>query len=161
MKSGLLEIRSFIIPVGIVAETLQFLREVGQRGSEGFVLWSGIVTSSNTFRFTRAVVPRQSATTTSHGLLVTVDGESLFEVNKMLHEKGETLGGQVHSHPTKAYHSSTDDHFPLATLLGAISVVIPDFAKHAPGDLEEWAWYRLKGYDEWVPAGKETIIEFE
>jgi hypothetical protein len=90
-----------------------------------------------------------------------VEGAALFEVNKTLYERGEILGAQVHSHPTEAYHSPTDDQFPLATLIGSLSVVVPNFAREAPGDLEDWAWYRLVEYHNWEPATARTTIEFE
>jgi hypothetical protein len=71
------------------------------------------------------------------------------------------LGGQIHSHPTSAYHSDTDDHFPLVTLVGALSIVIPDFALHAPDDKDDWALYRLRGYGEWAPVDENTNVIFE
>jgi proteasome lid subunit RPN8/RPN11 len=161
VKTGLLRVRTFIIPTPILQETILFLRGVGMKGREGFVLWGGKTVDPETFRFQTALIPAQRASATQNGLLVTVDGEALFEVNKTLHERGEILGAQVHSHPTDAYHSSTDDHFPLATLLGALSVVIPNFAREAPKDLDDWAWYRLTAYDRWEPPTSDTTIEIE
>ena len=69
------------------------------------------------------------------------------------------MAGQVHSHPTNAYHSSTDDSYPLATLVGALSVVIPNFARHAPADIDDWAWLRLSEQGEWEPAGERTEVQ--
>ncbi|MFL5562029.1 MAG: hypothetical protein ACJ79K_11185 [Gemmatimonadaceae bacterium] len=162
MKDGLLSVRTFIVPVSILVETIAFLRDMGGHGCEGFVLWSGTLLDSASFHFDCAIIPSQSASVTSAGLLVTVDGEALFQVNKAIHERGEILGAQVHSHPTSAYHSATDDDFPLATLLGALSVVIPNFAREAPKDLDEWAWYRLTGFRRWDPTSDDqTEIVFE
>ena len=90
-----------------------------------------------------------------------VDGAVLFEVNKGLYDSGEILGAQVHSHPTSAYHSATDDHCPMVTLLGALSIVIPNFARNAPSDIGAWAWYRLKEYSRWAPLSPETKVIFE
>lgn len=158
---GLLAIRRFIILPSVMDDTIQFLKEAGADGCEGFVLWGGTLISSEAFRFTSALIPQQNAITTEKGLLVYVEGEALFTINKVLHERQEILGGQVHTHPTSAYHSSTDDHFPMVTILGALSVVVPNFAKNAPRDMRSWAWYRLQGYGKWSPAGEETEIEFE
>jgi hypothetical protein len=159
--SGLLRVRKFFIPAAVLAETIACLQDVGKAGYEGFAVWGGIHVDSETFRFTRVIIPRQRAFVSSKGLLVIVDGEALFQVNRTLHESRELLGGQVHTHPTSAYHSSTDDHYPLVTLLGALSVVIPDFARHAPGDLEFWAWYRLAEYGSWTNAAEKTEIVLE
>jgi len=130
-------------------------------GFEGFVLWAGELTDERSFRFLSAIIPDQEAMMTKNGLLVTVSGEALFEVNKAVHERKEILGAQVHTHPTNAYHSSTDDAFPMVTLLGALSVVIPDFAVNAPKDIESWAWYRLSRKGKWDLVGDETRIEIE
>lgn len=158
---GLLNIRTFIIQLSVIDETIRFLQDVGSEGYEGFVLWAGIAETAEVFRFTTAIIPEQHAMMTDDGLLVFVEGEALFKVNKTLHEHGEILGGQAHTHPTSAYHSSTDDHYPLVTLLGALSVVVPDFAKNAPADIEAWAWYRLTEYGVWKPASKSTKVVFE
>ena len=159
MKAGLLGVRRFLIPSSIIDDTLQFLRRVGSEGFEGFVLWSGERVDNGSFLFRTSIIPTQHAMMTDNGLLVTVDGKALFEVNRAVHERNEILAAQIHSHPTDAYHSSTDDSFPLVTLVGALSIVIPDFAAHAPRDIERWAWYRLSKRAKWEEAGKTTEIE--
>jgi hypothetical protein len=161
LKDGLLGIRTFVIPFLILEPTLAFLRQVGSEGFEGFVLWSGERESLDRFRFLSCIVPEQRAMVTGGGLLVTVDGNALFEINKLVHERSETLAAQVHSHPTSAYHSSTDDAFPLVTLIGALSIVVPDFARYAPADMERWAWYRLSAQGKWEAASKNTWVEIE
>jgi proteasome lid subunit RPN8/RPN11 len=132
---------------------------VGSEGFEGFVLWSGIMIGLERFEFCSFIVPEQHARLTNNGLLVSVDGTALFEVNRLLHDRGEILAAQVHSHPTEAYHSSTDNTFPLATILGGLSVVIPDFARNAPTDIHKWAWYRLSKRGLWDRASKNTQVE--
>jgi proteasome lid subunit RPN8/RPN11 len=93
--------------------------------------------------------------------MVVVDGSALFDVNKTAFERGEIVAGQVHTHPSAAYHSELDDTYPLATLLGSLSVVIPDFARHAPRDIDAWAWYRLVGTGSWEPINEDTEIVVE
>jgi hypothetical protein len=158
---GLLNIGTFVIPPQVLHRTIHFLRDVGRSGSEGFVLWGGKIEKDTTLHFTNALVPEQQSFSTPDGLLVTVPGDALFAVNKLLHERGEILAGQVHTHPSSAYHSQTDDHYPMVTLLGALSVVIPDFARNAPADIQAWAWYRLKEYGRWSPLEKQTKVIFE
>jgi hypothetical protein len=158
---GLLDIETFIIPKAIIDDTVDFLREVGATGAEGFVLWAGKIEKADLFRFQTVMVPEQRPIATDRGLLVVVEGEALFALNKLAYERNEILGGQVHTHPTSAYHSDTDDHYPLVTLVGAMSVVLPDFAKNAPRDIAEWAWYRLMEYGHWEPFSKQTKVIFE
>lgn len=161
MKQGLSAVRTFIIPSQVILDTIAFLRRVGCEGCEGFVVWGGQFVDEATFRFTTAIVPAQHASMTEEGLLVTVGGEALFEVNRRLHEASQILAAQVHSHPTDAYHSTTDDTYPIATLVGALSIVIPDFARNAPDDLDQWAWYRLSSRGKWIPSAADLCIEIE
>jgi len=158
---GLLDIETFIISKVIVDDTVDFLRGVGTKGAEGFVLWAGRIEAPGPFRFQTVMVPEQRPIATDRGLLVVVEGEALFALNKLAYERKEILGGQVHTHPTSAYHSDTDDHYPLVTLVGALSVVLPNFAKHAPRDIAEWAWYRLMEYGHWEPLNKQTNVVLE
>lgn len=39
---------------------------------------------------------------------------------------------QVHTHPYEAFHSATDDAFPIVHTPGFLSLVIPDFGMRAP-----------------------------
>src|SRR5438093_1479940 len=103
-----------MVPQAIIEATLSFLQERGRLDCEGFVIWSGVIVAKG-FEFRSAVIPSQEAIATDEGLLVFVDGQDLFEVNKRLYQRGEIAGAQIHSHPTVAYHSDTDDHFPLVT----------------------------------------------
>lgn len=161
MTSVLQPVETFVIEAQVITDTVGFLKQVGLKGYEGFVLWLGRLDSATRCRVTRVIVPEQRAIRTTHGLLVTVDGDALFRVNKLAYANNQLLCAQVHTHPTSAYHSSTDDDFPLVTLQGALSIVIPNFAAHAPADIETWAWYRLVNYGEWMPIvdSPEMIIE--
>src|SRR5687768_8834802 len=100
MAEGLLGVRTFVIEGHVLTETIQFLQEVGAAGYEGFVLWAGTIDKADTFRFRTALIPEQQAMATGGGLLVVVDGKALFDINKQVYERGEILGGQVHTHPT-------------------------------------------------------------
>lgn len=154
----LVGVDAFVVPAGVVDETLQVLQQAGRSGSEAFVVWGGVV-EGGTVRFTSCITPVQQPAATTRGLLVSVAGKALFEINQTLYRRGELLAGQVHSHPTDAFHSDTDDHFPLATTLGALSVVIPDFARHGIGSLSRWAFYRLAGTGLWNPLNKDETVE--
>jgi hypothetical protein len=148
----------FIVPRTLVSQTLRPLQAAGRRGHEAFVLWGGRVQGSTAFRFEQAYMPRQTATRSERGLLVVVEGAELFRANRDFYRLGLTLAGQVHSHPTDAYHSATDDEYPLITLRGGVSAVVPDFARGGEGRLGEWAWYRLVGTADWAPIAAESTI---
>ena len=159
---GLKGVREFRIPGSILDSTLETLVEAGRRREEAFVLWGGVLFGGGQgLRFTTAIRPAQVATSTPRGLLVSVDGAALFSVNKAMFEAKAILAGQVHTHPTEAFHSETDDHYPLVTLLGALSLVIPDFARDGRHGMDRWAWYRLSGYGKWSALSAETKVTIE
>lgn len=160
MGSPLAAVTTFRIPQGVLTDTLAWLREAGRQGHEAFAVWGGTLSDRQTVvTFVTVMAPAQTAHITPDGLLVTVDGDALFHVNRAMYQRGEILAGQIHTHPTGAYHSSTDDHYPLVTLTGALSVVIPDFAAHAPDDIDSWAWYRLIAEGKWAPLTSADRIE--
>ncbi len=116
----------FLVPASVVADTEAALREAGRDGYERFVLWSGNLDGTD-FLVRTTHVPPQRAYSLPDGLCVRVDGPALHALNVWLFDHKEVLGVQVHSHPTDAYHSETDDTFPVVTGLGGMSLVIPDF----------------------------------
>jgi hypothetical protein len=157
---GLLDVHTFLVDADVLSFTVLRLAEVGREKLEAFVLWGGQRRGYGVLEFTSAMYPRQKAYDTEDGLLVVVDDDSLFEVNKTFHERHEILAAQVHSHPTRAFHSDTDDAKPIVTLLGGLSVVVPDFAKHAHESRDGWAWYRLSSKAKWEPLSKKIRVEF-
>jgi hypothetical protein len=156
----LAEVEEFVVPLDLIDQTLEPLQEAGRQGYEAFVLWGGRLDGPNRFEFVSAYFPEQTTSRGEDGLLVAVEGEALFRVNRAFYGEGLALAGQVHSHPTDAYHSDTDDAYPLMTLTGGLSGVVPDFGHGGRNRLDEWAWYRLIGPGEWAPAGDETRITF-
>lgn len=126
------------------------LREAGKHGFEALVVWAGRWRDSEPglFDVELVLMPRQQAVRTGEGVAVMVDGDGLFEMNRLLNERGLRLVAQVHSHPTEAYHSDTDDQFSTITARGGLSLVVPDFARD-PFSLHSCAVYRLEAGGEW------------
>jgi hypothetical protein len=154
-------IARFIVPPDIAAETDVRLRAAGQQGVECFVLWSG-VRDGDTFIVRTLHVPEQTAYKLTSGLCVRVEADALHRLNVWLYEHGEQLAVQVHAHPTDAFHSDTDDTYPIVTVRGGLSIVVPDFAEHGIRGLGV-ASFRLgtQGWDELAPDAAGRLISFE
>jgi hypothetical protein len=157
----LAEVERFLIPSAIIDHTDRLLRAAGHRRAEMFVLWTGYV-SDKTFTAATAYVPEQQAHQLDDGLCVTVSGPALHTLNRWLYEHGQTLAVQVHTHPTEAYHSTTDDTYPIVTQRGGLSLVVPFFAADgvrgsgtALYRLDMRGWRRLRGR----AAGR--VLEFD
>lgn len=134
-------ISEFCIAPDVITATLQVLREFGEQGCEGLVLWIGEI-HSDTARVHKIVVPDQTPLKSEQGVGYFVEAETLFNLNRNLSEAGLQLIAQVHSHPTEAYHSDADDRYAIVTANGGLSLVVPNFGD-APADPAQWAVYRL------------------
>ncbi len=145
---GFLGVKTIVVPRAAVAEAHAHLSRVGRAGFEGFALWAGIL-EGRRFMVREIVIPTQKGIKAENGVCVRVESEELHRINVWLYEHGYTLIAQVHSHPTDAYHSETDDEYPIVTTLGGISIVVPDFAQRSFA-LEECAVYRLMPGEGWI-----------
>jgi len=155
------EITRYIVPTDIASETDVRLRAAGRHGNECFVLWSG-VRNGHTFLIRTLHVPEQTAYKLRSGLCVRVEADALHRLNVWLYEHGEQLAIQVHAHPTEAFHSDTDDTYPMVTARGGLSIVVPDFGARGvrgPGV----ASFRLSadGWDELDPPSATQLISYE
>ncbi len=119
-------VRRFRIEASAIRKTEEAIRSAGQDGYESFVLWSG-TRASDTFTVANVHIPEQISYKFGAGLCVRVDGSELHRLNVWLYEAQQVIGVQVHSHPADAYHSETDDTYPIATLDGSLSIVLPLF----------------------------------
>lgn len=124
----LADVEQFQVPSTIVKETEGALRSAGAEGYEAFVLWSG-QQNGRLFSVRTVHVPRQDSYRLASGLCVRVDGSELHRINVWLFEAGEVLAVQVHAHPDDAYHSETDDTYPIVATLGGLSVVAAEFCR--------------------------------
>lgn len=155
------QVRQFTVPPDICDATDNQLREAGRNRAERFVLWSGQI-EGDSLRIRTMHVPRQTAYRLTDGLCVRVEGPELHRLNVWLFEHQERLAVQVHSHPTDAYHSETDDAFPIVTTRGGLSLVVPDFGRRGvrgPGIV----LYRLglSGWDEIGSAQARSLLHLE
>ena len=141
-------VQRFRAPASALSETEDAIRVAGRKGFELFVVWSGIC-DGEVFTVANVHVPHQVSYKRESGLCVRVDGSELHRLNKWLYEAKQVIGVQVHSHPTDAYHSETDDTYPIATLEGSLSIVLPYFGRDG-WESKDIAVYRLgrTGWDE-------------
>lgn len=135
-------VRRFRVQASTVRETEGAIRAAGLDGYELFALWSGM-RDGDTFLVADVHVPRQVSYKLDTGLCVRVDGPELHRLNVWLYEARQVVGVQIHSHPGDAYHSETDDAYPIATLDGSLSIVLPSFGCDGFGS-PEIAAYRLE-----------------
>ena len=147
--SALSNITSIRIPRKELDVLQRTFRAAGMFGNEAVGFLAGRHRDESEFIVSNAIVPLQRTfRDDSGGCGVVLEGETLFQMNKLLHRERLTLVAQVHSHPTKAFHSDVDDQYAIMTREGGLSIVVPDFGA-ADNFLSDWAVYRLRNRD-WV-----------
>lgn len=111
----------------VLDDTWEMLAEPGRDRVEAVVLWLGCVPEDTRGEVLAAIRPEQVAYRSPDGLAVEVPQEVLTQLVATLPEGIHVLV-RVHSHPTDAYHSTTDDRNMIIGHVGAVSIVVPRFA---------------------------------
>ena len=144
-------VRRFRVQASAIRDTVAAIQTAGQDGYELFVVWSG-TRDEDIFTVAKVHIPEQTSYKQGSGLCVRVDGAELHRLNVWLYEAQQVIGVQIHSHPSGAYHSETDDTYPIATLDGSLSIVLPFFGRDgwqsrdiASYCLGPYGWVELTG----------------
>lgn len=109
------------LPKAILARTFANFRTCGRGHDECQVLWTGPWHSPDLIA--EAVHPKHAA----HFGGFVVDDRWLHSFWLDQGKKNSGIRVQVHTHPGEAFHSETDDRFPIIHKPGFLSLVIPNF----------------------------------
>ena len=146
------DVRRFRIKASAMNDTMDAIRSAGREGYELFVIWSGTL-DDDVFAVARVHIPEQVSYKLAPGLCVRIEGSELHRLNVWLFNAQQIVGAQVHSHPGEAYHSEIDNTYPVATLDGSLSIVLPFFGRDGWGStdiaayrLEQGGWVELEGH---------------
>lgn len=131
----------------LVHETLELLREAGSRPAEGIVLWLGR-RRDDIIRVEKPYVPIHE----SDRDYFRIPPEGMAALLRTLGDEGLFVAAQVHSHPGAAFHSEADDRWAIVRHVGALSVVVPHFARTttAATFLTDAAIFRLSAANRWT-----------
>lgn len=130
-----------LIPRTALEEARRFFESAGSLGHEGTALLAGCVEGAEQ-RVTRLVIPDQLAGDGA-GCWVEVTEAGKLQIAAALHI-GERWLARIHSHPGRAFHSSTDDSNPVITADGSWSIVVPFFGLGLRHGLDACAVYKLE-----------------
>lgn len=111
----------FCLDRGLLENTFRHFRECGCRRDECQVLWLGPWSQPNLI--TKVVHPKHAA----HFGGFVLDDDWLTDFWLELGASEMEVRVQVHTHPAAAFHSRTDDQFPIIHTPGFLSLVIPNF----------------------------------
>lgn len=115
------------LPRRMLGESFSIFRACGANRRECQVYWASSWTDPNAL--SKVIHPRHSSS--AYGLAN--DRTWLGELWSDLAAENLGVRVQVHTHPYEAFHSETDDAFPLLFDVGFLSLVIPNFASGPVG----------------------------
>jgi hypothetical protein len=110
------------LPRSILDQTFAHFRGCGCGRRECQVLWTSPWDAPDTI--TKVVHPEHQA----HRAGFVLDDRWLNDFWFRLAQESLGIRIQVHTHPGEAFHSPTDDAFPIIHTIGFLSLVIPNFA---------------------------------
>lgn len=129
-----------------LSSTLQLLTKGGQGVRECVVLWLG-KRSGQDVQIEEVYLPEQrSGVDVFH-----IPPASMQKLMHYLKQHRLMVAAQVHTHPGMAFHSKADDEWAFVRHEGAISMVLPYFAKNttALNYLQEVEVYCLSKNNTW------------
>ncbi len=149
-------ITKYEITEKLMKETVEFLKKQGLKGLEGLVFWVGRTDQVGIAKVTRIYIPEQVAQRSALGVSVEMTKKGQLEYIGSLKD-GEWGLAKLHSHPQKAYLSSTDLANPSFNFEGAISIVVPYFAANIkPSEIGKCAIFR-RSEGKWNELSPDTV----
>jgi len=110
------------IPRRMIDQTFATFRSCGGNQHECQLYW--LSPWDNPMILTEVAHPKHCSS--RYGL--SIESNWIDQFWKDLADRGLGVRIQVHTHPGEAFHSLTDDTYPLLFDIGFLSLVIPDFA---------------------------------
>jgi len=142
----------------LIDETLEILKKAGRRGSEGIALWLARRSDDDdTVQVVEVLEPlHRAAVDFFH-----IPPEGMSALMAHLRKTRTKLVAQVHSHPGHAFHSQADDDWAIVRHEGALSFVVPYFARNTNAStfLDQVALFHLSDQDEWLEIRRAQFSE--
>lgn len=142
------------VPRSVIAITLTAFQAAGASRRECVVLWLGRRTHSE-ISVVQAYVPDQVAQED----FFKIPRASMAALFQVLRDGELMVAAQVHTHPRDAFHSAADDRWAIVRHVGALSLVLPNFAQKTSVDsfLNEAAVFRLSDRNEWELVAEPVV----
>lgn len=140
-----------LIPAALVERTIEVLHEGGTEGCETVVFWLGKGdTVDEVYR------PLQSVSSDYFHL----PAASMRSLMDYLKQDRRRILAQVHSHPGQAFHSKADDDWAVIRHEGALSLVLPNFARATTlhNFSEQAATFALSAEDKWLKVVTDDVV---
>lgn len=135
------------------SETIGHLRHCGRRRVECVVYWTASLDARDLAD--EAVHPVHVSTAWYYE----VQAAWLNAFMVRLHQARRTVVAQVHTHAEEAFHSATDDAWPLVRTPGFVSLVIPRFAANEFSAIDAYV-AELDSAGRWLEQPVDRLMQF-
>jgi hypothetical protein len=141
-------------PELIVDETIAHLKAAGRGRRECLVLWLARRLEDR-MNVVKAHRPQQRAWRDRFFVPPT----EMASLKALLRIERLMIAAQIHSHPEEAYHSIADDEGAFIRHRGALSFVLPHFARDLSVStfLADSALFELQANNRWIPVPSEDV----
>jgi len=144
----------------VISDTLDILRTGGRRGEERVALWLAKAGARTPAEVVEVYEPEQIAEVDFFNL----PHESMRALLSHLSSTRRRIVAQIHTHPGRAFHSGADAAWAIVRHVGALSLVLPTFARTTtlPKFLQQVKIYELSPAGEWdlkPGVGPDAVME--
>lgn len=146
---------SYRVPAEVLVSSRELLAEIGAEGFEAVVVWVGRWIEPLLGQAEAVWRPEQVCYRSEHGVGVEVPSHAISALISALAPDMLVLA-RLHTHPGCAYHSDVDDGNMLVAHQGAISIVVPDFARD-PIDLAMCSVNELRHGEGWIELAADEV----
>jgi len=135
-----------------IRQTISLLRRAGHR--ECVLLWLGR-RETGVQHIVEVYRPTQKASID----YFEIPRNGMADLMARLRTQGLYVASQVHTHPGEAFHSWADDRWAIVRHRGALSIVLPEFARTTTQEnfLLEAAVYQLNPLNEWIRVESQEL----
>lgn len=152
--------KSIICSSAVISDTLEILRTGGRRGEERVALWLAKAGARMPTEVVDLYEPDQIAEVDFFNL----PPESMRALMSHLSSTRRRIVAQIHTHPGHAYHSEADAAWAIVRHVGALSLVLPTFARTTTlqNFLEQVKIYQMSSAGEWnlkPGVGPDAVME--
>lgn len=152
--------KSIICSGTVISDTLDILRTGGRRGEERVALWLAKAGARTPTEVVEVYEPDQIAEIDFFKL----PPESMRALMSHLSSPRRRIAAQIHTHPGRAYHSDADAAWAVVRHVGALSLVLPAFARTTTlqNFLEQVKIYEMGSAGEWnlkPGVGPDAVME--
>jgi len=139
------------IDKNVFDQTFRTFRQCGRAECECVVYWTGPVSDN-------LVNDQEHPLHLRSPFGYQVDEKWLTKFWTRLAEEKRSIKAQIHTHPSIAFHSSTDDQWPIVSQPGFLSIVIPDFGMGETSFDRTWIGY-LQPDGGWKHARSSEVLK--